>query len=121
MGKLRRLDGGWYDGVMRDGPGWGDEGWWDGMVWAKWTERVSRTGMGLGGVVGRSSLSSSEMLSVSGMYTTGSVPGGGAPAGSVRAVKPGRCPTSAPPSRVEGGAVGDEADGEVLLMNSACK
>jgi hypothetical protein len=25
------------------------------------------------------------------------------------------------PSRVGGGAVGDEADGEVLLMNSACK
>jgi hypothetical protein len=46
---------------------------------------------------------------------------GGAPAGLVRAAKPGRCPTSAPPSRVEGGAVGDEADGEVLLMNSACK
>jgi hypothetical protein len=79
------------------------------------------TGIGLGGEIGRSGISSSEMFSVSGMYMTGSVPGGGAPAGSVRAVKPGRCPTSAPPSRVEGGAVGDEADGEVLLMSSACR
>jgi hypothetical protein len=48
----------------------------------------------------------------------GSVPGGGALAGSIRAVKPGRCPTSAPPSRVEGGVMSGEADGEVLLMNS---
>jgi hypothetical protein len=87
----------------------------------KWNGVGEMDRSGLGGVVSRSGISSSEMFSVSGMYTTGSVPGGGAPAGLVRAVKPGRCPTSAPPSRVEGGAVGDEADGEVLLMNSACK
>jgi glycerate-2-kinase len=61
--------------------------------------------MGLGGVVGRISISSSEMLSVSGMYMMGSVPDGGALAGSVRAVKPGHSPASAPPWVVEGGEV----------------
>ncbi len=50
---------------------------------------------------------------------TGSVPGGGASAGSVRAVKPGRCPASAPPGRVEGvGMTSGVADGEGLLMNN---
>jgi hypothetical protein len=66
--------------------------------------------MGLGGVVGRTGISTSEMLSVSGMYMIGSVPDGGALAGSVRAVKPGRSPASAPPWVVEGG----EMSGVVL-------
>jgi hypothetical protein len=87
------------------------------MVCAKWTERVSRTGMGLGGVVGQVSISSSEMLSVSGIYMIGSAPDGGALAGSVRAVKPGRPPASAPPL-VAGGVMSGVADGEELLMNS---
>ncbi len=67
------------------------------------------TGIGLGGVDGRSGISSLEMSSVSGMYE--SVPDGGALAGSVRAVKPGRAPASAPPwADGEGmsGAVSDE-------------
>ncbi len=106
----------------RDGPGRRGRPLWHLVIRDVLGVRQVGDGQLVGwGSFGRFGISSSEMFSVSGMYTTGSVPGGGAPAGLVRAVKPGRCPTSAPPSRVEGVAVGDEADGEVLLMNSACK
>jgi hypothetical protein len=52
--------------MMHDGPGWGDDGlcWCGGVVLTYWMKRVSRTGMGCGGVDGRSS---SETSSVSGM------------------------------------------------------
>jgi hypothetical protein len=52
--------------MVRDGPGWGDDGlcWCGGVVLTYWMKRVSRTGMGRGGV-DRSS--SSDMFSVSGM------------------------------------------------------